>query len=288
MEKDNFYKYTTSETTEIILANNSLRWSSPTKFNDILEFERIPKLNPSMVDSYYLYMDYIIDVVFNNKVADKNLSNEAAFMINLINFMKTKANHSKEDVIKIIKETPLKLTDKDIENEIKKEKNKWKNDKARVLCLTKTPVNKAMWGNYCDNHYGCVLGFKNNKDSFFNAAKKVEYTDNPNIGSGLDIFLYGSDNIAEKYNNYVCFTKSEEWKYEEEWRLLTWRLQEKEDYGDYKFEIEDLDSITFGYRMSDTNRQKIIKIIKDGYINCKIYEILTSEGVFQRKEVLIK
>ena len=42
------FKYTTFDTAILILRTGRLRWSSPLLFNDLSEFQRIPRFEPSL------------------------------------------------------------------------------------------------------------------------------------------------------------------------------------------------------------------------------------------------
>jgi hypothetical protein len=314
------YKYTTTETTKIILENKTLRWSSPKMFNDILEFKNIPKFEPSLESSYKSYIHYLIDIVINDKSLDNyDFNNETNILINIMKIIKKRgvlairlsqlSNITEKNTAKIIKEIDKKMSDlekKQLEtfliNELtqecpitekkiielmKNEKKKWDIDKARVLCLTETPNNQAMWGTYCDNHYGCVLGFKTTiKDSCFKESKKIQYRDDLIIANGLEFLLYGDAEIAKKSNDMIYYTKKTRWSYEDEWRLLTFRFEEINNYGDYLFYEEELESITFGNRMEEKDRKNITLLLEKKYKKCKIFEIVENNGNFIR--VLIK
>ncbi|MEY2521298.1 MAG: hypothetical protein QOF24_3057 [Verrucomicrobiota bacterium] len=93
------------------------------------------------------------------------------------------------------------------------------NDNLGIFCLTEDPTNLLMWAHYADHHRGVVIEF-DETHTFFNQRKgpqddlrhfrKVNYTDvRPSV------FLSLSDAIQ------VFYTKSCEWEYEREWRLIT-------------------------------------------------------------------
>ena len=76
-----------------------------------------------------------------------------------------------------------------------------------VFCLTEQPDNHLMWVHYAKNHTGFVLGF-DARAPFFSEddrlLRKVVYQERPKVLSEADI--------------NVCFNKSNEWAYEQEWR----------------------------------------------------------------------
>jgi hypothetical protein len=84
-----------------------------------------------------------------------------------------------------------------------------------ILSLTKTKENLLMWAHYADDHRGAVIEFEfddiflywNDPDRKF--AKQVEYlNDRAKIPVNEDVLM-------EHF-----FTKSPEWKYEEEFRII--------------------------------------------------------------------
>ncbi len=89
-----------------------------------------------------------------------------------------------------------------------------------ILSLTESADSFLMWAHYAKSHEGFVIGFKTT-DPFFSRSgarrdavhdfRKVRYSKRrPKLK-----FLTSLD-LAEMY-----FTKSSEWKYEEEWRMST-------------------------------------------------------------------
>jgi hypothetical protein len=78
-----------------------------------------------------------------------------------------------------------------------------------ILSLTERRDNHLMWVHYARNHTGFVLGF-DARASFFqeddHVLRKVIYEPGPRVHSEADV--------------NVCFYKSNEWEYEQEWRCV--------------------------------------------------------------------
>lgn len=78
-----------------------------------------------------------------------------------------------------------------------------------IFCLTERRDNHLMWVHYARNHTGFVLGF-NARASFFQednrVFRKVAYRKGPKVFSEADM--------------NVCFYKSDQWEYEQEWRCV--------------------------------------------------------------------
>lgn len=82
-------------------------------------------------------------------------------------------------------------------------------NKLGIFCLTERPDNHLMWVHYARNHTGFILGFNGNA-SFFREndriLRKVIYRSGPKV-------------LPEAGMN-ACFYKSDQWKYEQEWRCV--------------------------------------------------------------------
>jgi len=92
------------------------------------------------------------------------------------------------------------------------------NANVGVLCLSEIRDSLLMWGHYTDNHEGFVIGFDQNHPFFsvrlgpedeFGFLRQVNYCRNrPRV-------TMANTTSAEWFE-----TKSDEWAYEKEWRML--------------------------------------------------------------------
>lgn len=153
-------------------------------------------------------------------------------------------------------------------------------EKARILCLTETPSNNAMWWHYAGKASGCVLGFRTLPDSPWAEARKVEYFDVlPNLGSGVDMHLYGhTPEMLTLTMETVCYSKSSEWEYEKEWRMVTWRNNEPGLSSFFAFHSDELESITFGANTTPDTEAGIRALVRTNRQNCSFYRIETRLG----------
>jgi hypothetical protein len=82
------------------------------------------------------------------------------------------------------------------------------NRRYRLYCLTKKPDCPLMWGHYADHHSGVCLEF-NVRTTDFSSAIQVEYS--------TDYPRYSLDDDTDLSPFY---SKSADWAYEEEYRLV--------------------------------------------------------------------
>ena len=134
--------------------------------------------------------------------------------------------------------------------------NKLRNDlrNSGVFCMSELNDNILMWSNYADSHKGFCVEFVRNTN---NLLGNIEVT-NPVIYS-CD-FPSPSPFSDEGRNN--CFddlflTKSKDWAYEKEWRLIN-------EKGDFLLPFPgDISAIIFGLKMSSRNKETIKNIFAD-------------------------
>ena len=92
------------------------------------------------------------------------------------------------------------------------------------------------------------------------------------------------ENYHKKAEEYIC-TKAKNWKYEQEYRIfqreMMYPAYDSTENRIAKFNIEDLDAIIFGRKVSSNNKQQIIEIInkhrkEKGLSGLKFYDLYYS------------
>ncbi len=116
-----------------------------------------------------------------------------------------------------------------------------------IFCLTERADNHLMWVHYAMNDTGFVLGF-NARARFFQddnrILRKVIYQKGPRVFSDADM--------------NVCFYKSDEWKYEREWRCVrSFEVSESRAVG---IEPDLISHIIFGSRMEAWQIARIMRM----------------------------
>ena len=157
------------------------------------------------------------------------------------------------------------------------------------LCLTQRKCNGLMWAHYADSHRGLAIGL-DAESSFFkpgngrskHGLRKVNYSKIRPTASSTGVIF----NIESEQETYF-FTKSIDWKYEEEWRICASTQfaipsEPKDDEKMYlfKFPPDCLRELIFGFRMTEDNRSKIVAIMSARYPDTKLFEANLNETSF--------
>jgi hypothetical protein len=136
-----------------------------------------------------------------------------------------------------------------------------------IACFMSNCDNLLMWAHYADSHKGICLKFDVLEDTtFFSPAKKVNYNKNY---PEYDYLTNKNDFV-----NQMFFTKSEEWIYEGEVRVL------KEKKANYKFNAKCLKEVIFGCKTPENDKKTLIKIIKNYYPETKLTQAVKNESMF--------
>jgi len=126
-----------------------------------------------------------------------------------------------------------------------------------VFCLSSNPNSLLIWSHYADHHKGILLTFETDiGDSFLSRAQPVSYVSEFPGTSSLSAIV--ASHLGRKIDaTTLCattsHTKSREWAYEEEWRVVL-RHDELDDLNLVSFPPEALRRVVFGCRMAMEDR----------------------------------
>ena len=141
----------------------------------------------------------------------------------------------------------------------------------RVVCLSSNIRNKAMWAYYADDYKGFAIRFKTTRDreyfthgNVFAAAERVIYKKN---SEEIPCREVRSSNEAKKIQRQCLLYKSDDWKQEEEFRIIKYSKSQKKKF--LHFEYDDIESIILGARISEENRKTITDICRENNIKVR-------------------
>ena len=150
-----------------------------------------------------------------------------------------------------------------------------------LLCLSSKFDSPLMWSHYADQHRGVCIEYDVSKVKqgslhkvFYDTARAVS------ANQLHDFFVSGNENTRSAIDTACLLTKSTEWRYESEWRILG-PLGLRKSPGTLK-------SVIFGMRCTETLQYAIVKSMEDRYKlegrgKVKLWEITKPSDGFKLK-----
>lgn len=143
--------------------------------------------------------------------------------------------------------------------------------KFRVSCFTTNPFSMLMWAHYADSHKGFCVEYdiptpdKHNIKLLQNLLPVIYSDERVSV---LNECLADmncptvTDDIANAIYKYGLLTKSIDWCYQNEWRLISLDNM-LTDEGSYNCSFFPISKVFIGAKMADANREEIIRICND-------------------------
>ena len=247
------YKFVDFNGAEKIIENGTLRIKNPINFND--PYDCYPKLiNFNNMPNQYI--KYLI----NKQYPDICRSERRKKQLEAI---KT----SKKNLVDFIGTDHMK-TERNLKG---------------VTCFSKKKLDFLMWSMYADSHKGLCFGFNLEKlyQSLISMNKfdetailKVKYTNE----------LKPNNYFEDRPKAVVEWlrTKSYEWRYEDEIRIVFGPFQEsKEKLGFVSFDLSAIEEIYFGCNVTENNEEKIIDKINQKGLKSNFYKVSLNENKYK-------
>ncbi len=158
----------------------------------------------------------------------------------------------------------------------------------RVLSLCAEGKNPLLWSHYADSHQGVALEFDASfkEPVAFEAAKPVKYCSHVPRAYSRNDFIESMLGLrplpdATQVLLPLVLTKSPEWNYEKEWRIV--RVADDEDrtlFADLAFSPCSLSRIFLGCRISLRNRKAIERLTTGCFEHVEICQAHQSKTRF--------
>jgi hypothetical protein len=147
-------------------------------------------------------------------------------------------------------------------------------DARGISCFSESDSILLMWSHYADSHKGVCLTFDVEKDPiFFSIPYKVEY---PLEYPKIDPFLNERKNEVQ----LIFATKSSEWSYEKEYRIIKSKDNNPQFRGAIAFRPEALTEIKFGYKATEESIKTIKNLVMKKYPHIKLYRSRIKKNQF--------
>ncbi|HXA01899.1 MAG TPA: DUF2971 domain-containing protein [Cytophagaceae bacterium] len=152
-----------------------------------------------------------------------------------------------------------------------------------VLSLSKTYKGVSMWSHYADSHKGFCVGFKTKElvGSGELGYGHVEYlNDFPQINP--------LESSATNTANIQIYSKSKEWEYEKEFRILKIKIDGFKNKANriHAFKDQAIAEIILGMEIIEDDKKTIIEMAKSK--NIKVYQIHQIPFTFEIEKKEIK
>ncbi len=134
-------------------------------------------------------------------------------------------------------------------------------DGIGITCFTEEINELLLWAHYANNYRGFALEF-NTETMRVNMNGKKKYSLNPALYFDEFISVKNTDKFAMEY---LLTAKSERWKYEKEWRLIS-TIDETKPYDRIIFyEPIAVKALYIGYRLFD-EQQSVFNFIESIFL----------------------
>ena len=263
-ERTSFFKYMSASTASLGLNNRSLRWSSPSLFNDPFDVPRELSFGITSAEIVEALARRFASLIEDPPEDTSDLGHKLRLIVDTVK--RGVSPELRSEMIAGLKETSE--THQPTGASMEALRDLWRSwiPDFRILCLTESPAHSAMWFHYADQYKGAVLEFNCNDelDSAWLAAQPVTYpASRPEVfeADGWAKLIMMPNELAIKTIFRVAtYTKSPDWSYENEWRIA--KLQAPKRHGAvYRLQVrpgrvvEHLPwSVDFTGRQEFTNR----------------------------------
>ena len=140
-----------------------------------------------------------------------------------------------------------------------------------LTCFSCKVDSMLMWSHYAKSHQGIAIGF--NLKNYSKKLHKVKY-----VEQRIKIPLSSTCNDEEEKKAImlsVMTSKSTDWRYEEEWRLIDHLPPEQDGLYLFKFDPRIILSIYWGTNITEDDKNEIMLMIKNlpNYRDIKIFHM---------------
>lgn len=281
-------KYLTAASALAVLKNGTLRWSQPHLFND--PFDSKPRFRFSIDKAKALERSVPeFHRVMQNTVPFLSIQNEVSRLLSAMRLglesgratIATYEQHFADFVSEFFLDMDAFCS------------NFYSNvvmecQDIKILCLTKNLNQSLMWSHYADSHKGALFLFApRSHDSFFRCAEKVSYSDSgPEIFDLDDLVMLLTGQLSmtdrsfvEKAYKKITLTKSEDWAYENEYRVtLGIGRQPDSDFEYSAFTPIDLIGLVFGLNATEEFIEKVTVVARARYRHLKFWKAVRSRA----------
>lgn len=286
--RSSFFKYMTASTAEIVLSSRSLRWSSPLLFNDPFDVPRELTPGVSPQDLVAAVARRFAALIEQPPEDASSLTPRLQLIIDAVK-NGIPASVRAELIASLDSEAKASIPTGD---SLEAFRAMWRKSIAdmRILSLTESPSHIAMWYHYAGKYTGVVLEVAcvDTLDSAWLAAQRVDYPQEKpgvyTVEGWAQLLMLKPELSTQQMLQTSTFTKSPDWSYEREWRVVTFkRPTDTGHFTDYRFDPRELVTIYLGPHIKSDDRARLIALASQ-YPNAKVVAVsldLSRELLFE-------
>lgn len=281
--QDFFYKYFDFDGAQQTLENRTFLYKAPIYFNDPFDSQLTLQPGISEEEIANIFFEVIAEAVLEKRPLPR-LGLSAESLAALPSDLDKKGLYNIKDAL--LSALPVNYFTKAHQRAAEGQSEYFRDN--FVFCVTEEHDNLLMWSHYADEHQGAVFKIKciEEKESLLCAALKVKYNDEyPIFGADSDwrsLIKTGQFPDLVRAYNELLLTKSTDWGYEREWRMI---FPRPEDAGKrcvlLDFHQDEIECIFFGCRMPEENKFHLVNLAKSKYPRAKLFQARKSKTEFR-------
>lgn len=287
------YKYMSLGTAKVVLANRTLRWSSPVNFNDPFDVTQELRVN---FDAHDLQRALARRMATLVECKDP-IQIDNPQIRTVLQFISAAPKELRERIAADIRKGVETAATPGQASAFKNLQELWRSmvPKFRVLCLSERNDVTSMWQHYAASYQGVVLELEANDklDSPLLVARPVTYQDAPpaiaNVDEWVSCMIGESESSYEDLFSELQYVKTTDWQYEREWRIVSMaRPGESGLYADYPFHPRVLAGVYLGSSCSQSDVEDIKGLLDHGLEHVRIWKAVKDHvsGKFVFDEVI--
>jgi Protein of unknown function (DUF2971) len=272
-DRESFFKYTPRNTALAILDSRSLRWSSPSTFNDPFDTAFDMRLD----NDYARLRPLVLESLWSAHYSPEGIEagNELGKVIRSLRSRLPKLSRGEfsREFGEVLDESNRKFPSIGSElNSTLRQAMKYVN----ILCLSNRSESILMWSHYAQQHTGVVLELAcvPQLDSPWGAAVPGKYSEMPLMLEDDFLVRLWSGQVSidplDLVNKFVT-AKATDWAYEHEWRVVLHLTDPNHSAQDIRFDPDELAGVYLGCGMSQENREEIVAKVRRSYRRTKIF-----------------
>ncbi len=283
---ESLIKYCSHEAAELILADNTLRWSSPELFGDPFELSSKTDIGfdrDSLLES-------TVKLTSSMLFSSDHPKGDSPLVNAIKRWREEERFATAEEAYDVLRELLCKMVDYRVE-QLSDSLSKWQIfvRNIRICCFCTKPDNIAAWEKYGNWHQGVALRFKTDDDSSLATPQAITYQVEPahitTVKEQLGCILHNKkDAITNRFKEQYL-TKGPHHKLEREWRCIqsskkpvTASDNTPDNWvDDISFEKHEISGIYFGLNTPEDVKKRITSIAKERYKKAKLYQAVQAK-----------